>query len=140
MKLYGLPDDGHDEMGDSTDAVYHALDFNLARPLLQQKPIHSFAICEHTFEKLLEIFKGLIAKKLQDKDLLILMRVKQGNYTQPDKEDSVTPADVAEMGRQISDLMCEDSLVIWSAHGYDKYRFDFYFYEPQELQLRESTF
>jgi hypothetical protein len=119
MKLYGINDEEFGEMGDSTGEVIVPFDFNTAVPLLEKKPKKTFSICTGSFNELMKILKTKITNADKKGDLLILMRVKEK------KKDEKK---VSDMGWKISKLLSKDSIVMWSAQEYDKYRFDFYFY------------
>lgn len=130
MKLYGKYDENLGDMGDFTDKVYIPLDFNTAAPLLQRKPAKFYSICEGSFEKLLKLFKERLTKKDSNRDLLISMRVKHNKTMNAQK--------VTKMGWKISEIMGKDSLVTWAAQGYNKYRFDFYFYDSPKIYIKRK--
>lgn len=128
MELIGKPDENFGDQGDFTGKCYAPLDFNSAAPLLQRKPVKSFSICEDSFPKLFKILESKLSETDKDNDLLVLMRIK--------KAKGMTSKKVSEMGWKISGLMEKDSLVVWAAQGYDRYRFDFYLYQSPEVKLR----
>lgn len=119
MELYGKKDANFGDMGDFTGEVYIPLDFNSVVPLLDSKMVKCFSICENSFEKLLKIFKLKATEEDLKNSLLILMRVKKG----------MNAKKISKMGWKISNLLSENSIVVWTAQAYDKFRFDFYFYE-----------
>jgi len=127
MKLYGKEDGGFGDMGDFTGKTIIPLDFNTVAPLLQRKPKKAFSICETSFNNLFNIFLKKSTKQDRNSDLLVLMRVKKGTNAKK----------AAEMGHQLSSKMSKHSLVTWATQEYDRFRFDFYFYDGLKVKLRK---
>jgi len=50
------------------------------------------------------------------------------------KEKHMTMEKIAEMTEKISSHF-EDSMVTWAVQGYDRYRFDFYFFKEEKPTL-----
>lgn len=125
IQLYGKSDVNFGDMGDFTGDVIIPLDFNSVVPLLQQKPVKCFSICENSFEKLFVLLQKHITKQDINRDLLILMRIK-----------GKSSKSASRMGWQITSLMSKHSLVVWSAQEYKTYRFDFYFYDKGKVKYR----
>jgi hypothetical protein len=121
MELYGKEDENFGDMGDNTDRVYISVDFNTIAPFIQKKPAKAFSICENSFEELFNIFKNKLTFADKNRSLIIFMRV--------NKKHDISYEKIEFMGESISKLFSEDSLVTWAIQGYDRYSFDFYFYD-----------
>lgn len=100
------------------------LDYELAKPLLKQKPSKVLNLKVSKLSDIVGEFKKNVNKKNWNQDLLIYMRI---NTKKPDA--------VSNIGWKLSKVMSKDSLVVWYADSSRENILELKFYKQKKVKV-----
>jgi len=133
-------EDDFDDMADSLGEDIISLDFNSIQPFLMRKCNKRMLIEGNSFKEVINKFKEKLKSSDKNKDLLILVKIREYNNFKY----------VSTIGWKISELMSDDTLIVWGAKSFSKsprpergserpsHKFMFYFYDWIKYKTNEK--